>query len=553
MRAVLRFLGSRWFLSFIGVALLGVLVWLFGPFLSFLEAWIPRAIVIVGDAADLGRREFLARSAAQEERDALVEGVTAAPADPSAAASAEEVAAMRDKLTTALALLKKASGARGYLYEQPWYAIIGPPGAGKTTALLNAGLTFPLAAEMGQSAVAGVGGTRMCDWWFTESAVLIDTAGRYTTQDSDAAVDKAGWQAFLGLLKRTRARQPLNGVLVAIALSDIAAASPAERLAHARAIRRRVKELYDQLGVRVPVYALFTKADLIAGFTEFFDDLDRERRGQVWGVTFPLNKSEAGTRRTVRRGIPIAGGAAQPAAARSAAGRAQPGSAHADRRFPRAGRQPRRAAERVPRRGVRRLASRSGAVPARRLSDVGHAGRHADRSPDRRDGAQLRHRCTARAVAAAGARSQLFPRPAAEGRDLRRGDAGVARSRRRAAQYHRARRRGSCRAAGRAWRRCRAGADAAGEPARARTIGCGARRLQQDRAAAAAGSDQCGHRTPNCRASCRCSTRRAHCRSAWMPDRRRCSGSPACRRPASSAPAPATSTTTRWNMCCCRG
>ena len=29
-------------------------------------------------------------------------------------------------------------------------------------------------------------------------------------------VDKAGWQAFLGLLKRPRARQPLNGVLVAI-------------------------------------------------------------------------------------------------------------------------------------------------------------------------------------------------------------------------------------------------------------------------------------------------------------------------------------------------
>ena len=295
MRAVLRFLGSRWFLSFIGVALLSVLVWLFGPFLSFLEGWITRAIVIVVMLLIwLGVNFWLDRRRKKNEDD-LVEGVTAAQADPSAAASAEEVAAMREKLTTALALLKKASGSRGYLYEQPWYAIIGPPGAGKTTALLNAGLSFPLAAEMGQSAVAGVGGTRMCDWWFTENAVLIDTAGRYTTQDSDCAVDKAGWQAFLGLLKRTRARQPLNGVLIAIALSDIAAAPQAERLAHARAIRRRVKELYDQLGVRVPVYALFTKADLIAGFTEFFDDLDRERRGQVWGMTFPLNKTEAGT------------------------------------------------------------------------------------------------------------------------------------------------------------------------------------------------------------------------------------------------------------------
>jgi type VI secretion system protein ImpL len=294
MRAVLRFLGSRWFLSFIGVALLSILIWLFGPFLSFLEGWITRAIIIAVLLLIWAGVNFWLDRRKKKNEAALVEGVTATEVDPTAAASAEEVAAMRDKLTSALALLKKASGSRGYLYEQPWYAIIGPPGAGKTTALLNAGLSFPLAAEMGQSAVAGVGGTRMCDWWFTETAVLIDTAGRYTTQDSDSAVDKAGWQAFLGLLRRTRARQPLNGVLVAIALSDIAAAPSAERLAHARAIRRRVKELYDQLGVRVPVYAVFTKADLVAGFTEFFDDLDRERRGQVWGVTFPLTKTEAG-------------------------------------------------------------------------------------------------------------------------------------------------------------------------------------------------------------------------------------------------------------------
>src|SRR5260370_10710040 len=147
---------------------------------------------------------------------------------------------------------------------------------------------------MGQGAVAGVGGTRLCDWWFTENAVLIDTAGRYTTQDSNVAVDRAGWDAFLDLLRRTRPRQPLNGVIVAIALTDIAAAPPDERVAHARAIRRRIKELEERLGIRIPVYALFTKSDLIARFTEFFDDLDRARRNQVWGVTFPLAKADAG-------------------------------------------------------------------------------------------------------------------------------------------------------------------------------------------------------------------------------------------------------------------
>ena len=69
-------------------------------------------------------------------------------------------------------------------------------GSGKTTALINSGLKFPLLRGTSPIAVAGVGGTRYCDWWFTEEAVLIDTAGRYTTQDSDAQADKKAGLPF---------------------------------------------------------------------------------------------------------------------------------------------------------------------------------------------------------------------------------------------------------------------------------------------------------------------------------------------------------------------
>jgi type VI secretion system protein ImpL len=154
--------------------------------------------------------------------------------------------------------------------------------------LLNAGLTFPLAAEMGEGAIAGVGGTRLCEWWFTDAAVLFDTAGRYTTHDSDATTDRAGWETFLGLLRHTRPRQPLNGVIVAFALNDIAQARQEECVAHARAVRSRIAELESCFGQPVPVYLVFTKADLISGFSEFFADLTREQGGQVWGMTFPL-------------------------------------------------------------------------------------------------------------------------------------------------------------------------------------------------------------------------------------------------------------------------
>lgn len=294
MRAVLNFLLSRWVLSFVGVAILALLVWFFGPLVELLEGWLARLVVIVvlvllwavsNLSIDLYRRrreKKLENSVAEQVQVAVDDG------------TGEEAAAVKDRTSKALGLLKKARGTRGYLYEQPWYVIIGPPGAGKTTALLNSGMKFPLAAELGQEPMKGVGGTRLCDWWFTDNAVLIDTAGRYTTQDSNAAVDRAGWDAFLDMLRRSRPRQPLNGVIVGIGLGQIANAPADERMAHARAIRQRIKDLESRLHIRIPIYAVFTKADLVSGFTEFFDDLDREERGQVWGVTFPLTKTEHG-------------------------------------------------------------------------------------------------------------------------------------------------------------------------------------------------------------------------------------------------------------------
>ena len=297
MRAVLRFFGSRWFLTFVGVLLIGLLIWFFGPFLAFLESWIPRAIIIAVMVLIWAGVNFWLDRRRKKNDDALVAGVTATAADPTAlAASAEEVAAMRDKLTTALTLLKKASRIPRLSLRAALVRDHRPARRRQDHRAAERRPDVPAGRRDGpgrRSPASAAPG--MCEWWFTDDAVLIDTAGRYTTQDSDSAVDKAGWDAFLALLKRTRPRQPLNGVIIAIAMSDIAARLAPERLAHARAIRRRIKELTDQLGVRMPVYAIFTKADLLAGFSEFFDDLDREKRGAVWGTTFPLNKTDGGS------------------------------------------------------------------------------------------------------------------------------------------------------------------------------------------------------------------------------------------------------------------
>ena len=99
-----------------------------------------------------------------------------------------EAAKLRERFEEAVAALKKQRRSGNSLYDLPWYVFIGAPGSGKTTALINSGLKFPLEQRVGKGAVRGVGGTRNCDWWFTDEAVFLDTAGRYTTQDSDAGV-----------------------------------------------------------------------------------------------------------------------------------------------------------------------------------------------------------------------------------------------------------------------------------------------------------------------------------------------------------------------------
>jgi type VI secretion system protein ImpL len=194
---------------------------------------------------------------------------------------------LASRMQAALGTLKKSGNSKTYLYDMPWYIIIGPPGSGKTTALINSEIKFPLTGQGSQQGgLQGFGGTRYCDWWFAEEAILIDTAGRYTTQDSDAGADSASWNSFLSLLKRNRPKQPINGVILAFSVADLMNAGPEKITAHAETVRARLAEIHETLKVDFPVYVMFTKADLIAGFREYFSSFSASRRKKVWGATF---------------------------------------------------------------------------------------------------------------------------------------------------------------------------------------------------------------------------------------------------------------------------
>jgi len=285
--SALSILRARWFWSLIGATILSLLIWFFGDIIGIgerhpLAGPTVRLVAILCIAVAWGAWNLFAQARSRRSNDQLVAALVepAAKEKPGSA----ELAELERRFVGALDQLKRSrlgkKGSRRWLYELPWYVMIGPPGSGKTTALMQSGLSL----RLGQiQELRGVGGTRYCDWVFTDEAVLIDTAGRYTTQDSDPEGDKAAWLGFLDLLKRQRPQQPLNGILVALSTSDLLDSGGSDHAVH---IRARLAEIEDRLGTRLPVYLLTTKADLIAGFEPFFSDLTEVLREQVWGHTF---------------------------------------------------------------------------------------------------------------------------------------------------------------------------------------------------------------------------------------------------------------------------
>ncbi|CAM2157016.1 type VI secretion system protein ImpL [Pararobbsia alpina] len=297
MNTLKTWVNSRWGIAALGLVLIAILVWLGGPYLGIgdrqplaspaarlaLIFAIVLAWVLVVQILDWrARRKTAQLSVELSGQDAQMPGDDAANG---------ERAQLQRRFTEAIQTLRKTRKNGRNLYALPWYVVIGPPGSGKSTLLQNSGLEFPLSDRFGKDALRGIGGTRDCDWWFTDEAVFLDTAGRYTTQDSDRVADASAWQAFLALLRRYRRRRPLNGAIITMSVSDLLTLDAEARQQHSRAVRRRLDELTQHLGVAVPVYLVFTKCDLVAGFGEFFDDLGPDLRRQVWGMTFPAEAS----------------------------------------------------------------------------------------------------------------------------------------------------------------------------------------------------------------------------------------------------------------------
>ncbi|RMF85806.1 MAG: hypothetical protein D6744_00800 [Planctomycetota bacterium] len=194
---------------------------------------------------------------------------------------AEQEQIYREKFRNKLAELK-TNGLS--VYKLPWFMLIGEPGCGKTASLIHSGLDFPL----GKDEVPGFGGTRNYNWWFTNEAVILDTAGRIAFHE-EGTTDKVEWEYFCKLIKQNRTRCPINGMIIALPADKLLRDSADERMQKAAVLRERLRQIHQLLGVRFPTFVLVTKMDLVGGFSEFFEEIrvDLAQRNQMFGWSRP--------------------------------------------------------------------------------------------------------------------------------------------------------------------------------------------------------------------------------------------------------------------------
>lgn len=213
----------------------------------------------------------------------------------------DELHLLKERLNKALSIVKHScfyGRRRASRYELPWYLLMGDQGSGKTALLENAGIDFPL-NQCDERITRDIGHTQSCDWYFANQAVVIDVSGRYMLQEEHSVAARV-WPQFLQMLYQKRRRRPLNGIVFTLDVTQLLNQSENALEQYARTVRARIQQIQSQLCADIPVYLLLSKGDYLEGFQPFFDQLSKDDREQIVGITFKegTDGTQAATLRT---------------------------------------------------------------------------------------------------------------------------------------------------------------------------------------------------------------------------------------------------------------
>jgi type VI secretion system protein ImpL len=194
---------------------------------------------------------------------------------------------LRHSFARALRLLHRYLPGRASRYQLPWFMTFGQTAAGKTTALAFTELKLPFGEPDGGP------GLSPCLWWIFDRGVVLDVAGDLALRLDGASSDQPSWLELLRLLRRHRARRPLDGLLLTVPATELLGVPPSDsqarnELAHrAELLRTRLDQAQRELRFDFPVYVLITQCDLLPGFADLAATVEPQQLQQIFGWSNP--------------------------------------------------------------------------------------------------------------------------------------------------------------------------------------------------------------------------------------------------------------------------
>ncbi len=203
----------------------------------------------------------------------------------------------RDDALAAVAAAR-ARMPRGALDAKPVILVVGSHGSCKTTVVAHSGTDPQLLAGDAPATTTGNAppSTAGANLWVVRDAVLVEAGAPVLT-------DEARWRRFVRALRAPRlaaafgrAEAPPRAAVVCVSCDLFYAGGAGEQLEGlARLTRERLNEAARELGVALPVYVLFTKADRIPHFEDWAAPFTNDEIRDPIGAALPFDHAATQT------------------------------------------------------------------------------------------------------------------------------------------------------------------------------------------------------------------------------------------------------------------
>lgn len=186
----------------------------------------------------------------------------------------------------------------------PLVMVLGQEGAGKSSFINYAGLQYPISSALGSYKHHHLS-TKNFSFYISKKGVLIDTEGSFFAferffkpqstdeiaednpqKNKDYLLKKMIWNEFIAFLSKGYFYKKLNAIIYIVDIVKILNASKEEMEEGIYSLIKRIRECETHLNLKMPIYIVFTKLDLIEGMEEFLKLYTQNLNQKILGITF---------------------------------------------------------------------------------------------------------------------------------------------------------------------------------------------------------------------------------------------------------------------------